>query len=87
MFQKELSPEQHKDLLNNLKARFEKNINRHQGLEWAKVQASTSFTIVQRKVLKAAEVFAMTTKRSSRENRTNQKITLWTWLRLWVLNF
>ena len=39
MFQKELSPEQHKDLLNTLKARFEKNTDRHQGLEWAKVQA------------------------------------------------
>lgn len=27
------------DLLNILKARFEKNMNRHKGLEWAKVQA------------------------------------------------
>jgi hypothetical protein len=37
--QKELSPEQHEELLNALKARFEKNMNRHKGLEWAKVQA------------------------------------------------
>ncbi len=36
---KELSPEQHEELLSALKARFEKNMNRHQGLEWAKVQA------------------------------------------------
>jgi hypothetical protein len=36
---KELSPEQRKQLLTALKARFEKNMNRHQGLEWAKVQA------------------------------------------------
>jgi hypothetical protein len=36
---KELSPEQQIDLLNVLNARFEKNMNRHQGLEWAKVQA------------------------------------------------
>ncbi len=36
---KELSPEQRKELLNTLKARFEKNMNRHKGLEWAKVQA------------------------------------------------
>ncbi|MFC1996584.1 DUF4256 domain-containing protein [Chloroflexota bacterium] len=36
---KELSPEQHGELLSALKARFEKNINRHQGFEWAKVQA------------------------------------------------
>ena len=35
---KELSPEQHK-LLIALKARFEKNMKRHKGLEWAKVQA------------------------------------------------
>src|SRR4030066_1262440 len=36
---KELSPEQHQELLRALKARFEKNMNRHTGLEWAKVQA------------------------------------------------
>ena len=36
---KELSREQREELLTRLKARFEKNINRHQGLEWAKVQA------------------------------------------------
>ncbi len=35
---KELSPEQ-RELLRALKARFEKNMNRHKGLEWAKVQA------------------------------------------------
>ena len=34
-----LSPEQHEELLRALKARFEKNMNRHKGLEWAKVQA------------------------------------------------
>ncbi|HEX9262062.1 MAG TPA: DUF4256 domain-containing protein [Candidatus Bathyarchaeia archaeon] len=36
---KELSPEQRKELLRALKARFEKNMNRHKGLEWSKVQA------------------------------------------------
>jgi Protein of unknown function (DUF4256) len=36
---KNLSPEQREEFLRALKARFEKNINRHQGLEWAKVQA------------------------------------------------
>jgi hypothetical protein len=36
---KELSPEQHSALLRALKDRFEKNRNRHKGLEWAKVQA------------------------------------------------
>jgi hypothetical protein len=34
----ELSPQQGKELLKTLKARFEKNMNRHKGLEWAKVQ-------------------------------------------------
>jgi hypothetical protein len=36
---KELSLQQRKELLTVLKARFEKHTNRHQGLEWAKVQA------------------------------------------------
>jgi hypothetical protein len=33
-----LSPAQHEELLSALKARFEKNMNRHKGLEWAKIQ-------------------------------------------------
>jgi hypothetical protein len=33
------SKEQRKELLGTLKVRFEKNTNRHKGLEWAKVQA------------------------------------------------
>jgi len=36
---KELSPKQREELLRALKARFEKNMNRHRGLDWAKVQA------------------------------------------------
>src|SRR6201981_117973 len=36
---KDLSPEQREELLRALKARFEENMNRHKGLEWAKVQA------------------------------------------------
>jgi hypothetical protein len=36
---KELLPGYSEDLLRVLKTRFEKNMNRHQGLEWAKVQA------------------------------------------------
>jgi Protein of unknown function (DUF4256) len=34
-----LSSAQREELLATLKARFEKNMNRHKGLEWAKVQA------------------------------------------------
>src|SRR5580698_3367259 len=36
---KDLSPEQREEQRRVLKARFEKNMNRHKGLEWAKVQA------------------------------------------------
>ncbi|MRH42590.1 DUF4256 family protein [Aquibacillus halophilus] len=39
MTNRELSSEQHEKLLNELKTRFEKNMNRHTGLEWGKVQA------------------------------------------------
>jgi hypothetical protein len=37
--QKELSAEQREELLRTLKIRFEKNMDRHKGLEWAQVQA------------------------------------------------
>ena len=36
---KELSPEEREELLTVLRARFKKNMRRHQGVEWAKVQA------------------------------------------------
>jgi hypothetical protein len=36
---KSLSPAQRDELLRTLKARFEKNMSRHKGLDWAKVQA------------------------------------------------
>ena len=36
---KDLSPQQREELLRALKVRFEKNMNRHKGLEWANVQA------------------------------------------------
>src|SRR6266516_3784311 len=35
-----LSPKKREELLRALKARFEKNMNRHEGLEWAKVKAN-----------------------------------------------
>jgi Protein of unknown function (DUF4256) len=36
---KDLSPEQREEQRRVLKARFEKNMNRHEGLEWVKIQA------------------------------------------------
>jgi Protein of unknown function (DUF4256) len=41
---KELSTAQREELLKVLKARFEKNMNRHEGLAWAKVQAKLEAT-------------------------------------------
>src|SRR5881275_195910 len=35
---KELLPEQCEELISVLKARFEKNMNRHKGLEWTTIQ-------------------------------------------------
>jgi hypothetical protein len=35
---RELSPEQREELFRALKTRFEKNMDRHKGIEWAKVQ-------------------------------------------------
>ncbi len=37
--EKELSPKQCQELLKVLKSRFEKNMNRHKGIEWVKVQS------------------------------------------------
>lgn len=36
---KELSKKQREELLDTLKIRFEKNMNRHKGMDWTKVQA------------------------------------------------
>jgi hypothetical protein len=36
---KDIDAKQREDLLRTLKARFERNMNRHKGLEWANVQA------------------------------------------------
>lgn len=36
---RDLSPEQREELLTTLKARFDKNMHRHESIEWAKVQA------------------------------------------------
>src|SRR5579872_4622198 len=36
---KKLSLDERKDLLSKLQTRFQKNMNRHKGMEWAKAQA------------------------------------------------
>ena len=52
---KELSAEQREELIRALKARFEKNMNRHKGLEWAKVQAKLEAHIEKLSSLNAME--------------------------------
>src|SRR5436189_3910701 len=44
---KDLSPEQREELPRAWKDRFEKNLNRHKGLEWAKVQAKLEANAVK----------------------------------------
>lgn len=41
---KELTPEQGEELIKKLKTRFENNMNRHNGIEWTKVQAKLDST-------------------------------------------
>jgi hypothetical protein len=43
---KELSQEQREELITVLKARFEKNMNRHEGLEWSKVEEKLNAAIL-----------------------------------------
>jgi hypothetical protein len=43
---KELSQEQREELITVLKARFEKNMNRHEGLEWSKVEEKLDAAIL-----------------------------------------
>jgi hypothetical protein len=38
-YKKELYAEEREELLRTLKTRFEKNVNRHKGIEWAKVKS------------------------------------------------
>src|SRR5947208_17015988 len=51
-----------------------------------KRRANTFFMIVQRKVLKAAEVFATTAKRWRQAENRNKKITLLIWQLPWALS-
>ncbi|GEO09231.1 DUF4256 domain-containing protein [Segetibacter aerophilus] len=52
---KQLSPEQLKQLLNILKARFEKNMKRHEDLEWSAIQARLEANIEKVWSLQAME--------------------------------
>jgi hypothetical protein len=53
--EKDLSPKQREELLTALNARFEKNMNRHAGLEWAQVQAKLEAKAEKLRSLNAME--------------------------------
>ncbi|MDP2889951.1 MAG: DUF4256 domain-containing protein [Bacteroidota bacterium] len=52
----ELSPEEHKELFSTLKARFEKNMNRHKGIEWADIQAKLDSPACEEKLWSLSEM-------------------------------
>ncbi|QOV12617.1 DUF4256 domain-containing protein [Viridibacillus arvi] len=71
---KELSQEQCEELLRTLKARFEKNMNRHKGLEWAKVQAKLEATTEKLWSLNEMEVTGGEPDVVSHDNKTGEYI-------------
>ncbi|MFE6167472.1 DUF4256 domain-containing protein [Viridibacillus arvi] len=71
---KELSLEHREELLRTLKARFEKNMNRHKGLEWAKVQAKLEATSEKLWSLNEMEVTGGEPDVVSHDNKTGEYI-------------
>ncbi|MGG0666649.1 DUF4256 domain-containing protein [Viridibacillus arvi] len=71
---KELSLEHREELLRTLKARFEKNMNRHKGLEWAKVQAKLEATTEKLWSLNEMEVSGGEPDVVSHDNKTGEYI-------------
>src|ERR1051325_6307489 len=53
---KKLSAEQSKELLKSLQTRFEKNMNRHKGIEWDKVRAKLEANPAKLYSLKEMEI-------------------------------
>jgi hypothetical protein len=51
----DMKEQQREELLRTLKARFEKNMNRHEGLEWAKVQSKLEAQIQKLRSLSEME--------------------------------
>ena len=71
---KELSLEQHEELLKTLKARFEKNMNLHKDLEWAKVQAKLEANIEKLWSLNEMEVTGGEPDVVGYDNKTDEYI-------------
>ena len=55
---KSLSPDQKEELLSILKERFEKNMNRHKGLEWANISGKLNSSSVEEKLWSLNEMEA-----------------------------
>ncbi|MDP3916098.1 MAG: DUF4256 domain-containing protein [Bacteroidota bacterium] len=53
---KELLPAQREELTSTLKARFEKNMNRHEGIEWADLQAKLDSAAYREKLWSLSEM-------------------------------
>ena len=53
---KALSAEQHKELIQTLKERFEKNMERHKGLDWGKLQAKLNSANLAEKLWSLSEM-------------------------------
>lgn len=71
---KELSLEQREELLKTLKARFEKNMNLHKDLEWAKVQAKLEANIEKLWSLNEMEVTGGEPDVVGYDNKTDEYI-------------
>ena len=67
---KDLSPQQREELLGALKARFERNMNRHKGFEWAQVQARLEANAERLWSLNEMERTAYETDEIGRDNNT-----------------
>ncbi|MDP2060468.1 MAG: DUF4256 domain-containing protein, partial [Flavobacteriaceae bacterium] len=53
---KELLPAQREELISTLKVRFENNMNRHEGIEWAEVQAKLDSPACREKLWSLSEM-------------------------------
>ena len=71
---RELSPEQCEELLRTLKARFEKNKNRHKGIEWAKVEARLEANIGKLRSLNEMEKTGGEPDVIGQDNKTDEYI-------------
>jgi hypothetical protein len=71
---KELTPKQREELLNILKSRFEKNMDRHKGLKWAEVEARLKTNIKKLRSLNEMEITGGEPDVVGRDKKTGEYI-------------